>query len=31
MEHEAGTVTVAVMSALVLGFGMWIIHKINEI
>ena len=31
MEHEAGTITIAVISTVVLGFGLWIIHKINEI
>ncbi len=31
MEHEAGTITVAVISTIILGFGFWIIYKINEI
>ncbi len=31
MEHEVGTITVAVISAIILGFALWIIHKINEI
>jgi len=31
MEYETGTITIAVISTLILGFGLWIIHKINEI
>lgn len=31
MELEAGTITVAIISTLVLGFGLWIIHKITNI
>ncbi len=31
MEYEAGTVTIAIMSAVVLSFALWIIRKINEI
>ncbi len=31
MEHEVGTLSVAVISAVILGFALWIIHKINEI
>jgi hypothetical protein len=31
MEHEAGTITIAITSAIVLGFALWIIHKVNEI
>ncbi len=31
MEHEAGTITITIMSAIILSFALWIIHKINEI
>jgi hypothetical protein len=31
MEYQAGTITVAVISSVVLGFMFWIIKKINEI
>lgn len=31
MEHEAGTITIAVLSSIILGFTLWIIKKINEI
>ncbi len=31
MEYETGTLTIAVISSIVLGFALWIIHKINEI
>lgn len=31
MELETGTVTIAIMSTLILAFGMWVIHKITNI
>lgn len=31
MELETGTITVAIMSTIVLAFGLWIIHKITNI
>jgi len=31
MEHEAGTITVAVISTIILGFTLWIIKKIESI
>jgi hypothetical protein len=31
MELEAGTISVAIMSTIILGFGLWIIHKITDI
>lgn len=31
MELETGTVAVAVMSTLILAFGLWVIHKITNI
>jgi hypothetical protein len=31
MEYETGTISVAVISSVVLGFAFWIIKKINEI
>jgi len=31
MEIETGTITVAIMSTIVLAFGLWIIHKITNI
>jgi len=31
MELETGTITIAIMSTLVLAFGLWIIHKITNI
>ncbi len=31
MESELGTVTVAIVSTLILAFGLWIIKKITEI
>ena len=31
MEHEAGTISIAIISSLILGFTLWIIKKINEI
>ena len=31
MELETGTITVAIVSALILAFGLWVIHKITNI
>lgn len=31
MESEVGTITVAIISTLILAFGLWIIKKITEI
>lgn len=31
MELETGTITVAILSTVVLAFGLWIIHKITDI
>ncbi len=31
MEHEAGTISIAIISTLLLGFTLWIVNKINEI
>lgn len=31
MELEAGTISVAIMSTIILAFGLWIIHKITDI
>lgn len=31
MELETGTITVAILSTVVLAFGLWIIHKITNI
>jgi hypothetical protein len=31
MEIETGTITIAIMSTLILAFGLWIIHKITNI
>jgi len=31
MEHEAGTISIAIISSLLLGFTLWIVNKINEI
>lgn len=31
MELEAGTITIAIISTLILAFGLWIIHKITTI
>lgn len=31
MEHEAGTISIAVISAIILGFTLWMIKKINDI
>jgi hypothetical protein len=31
MEVETGTITIAIMSTLILAFGLWIIHKITNI
>jgi hypothetical protein len=31
MEIETGTITIAIMSTIILAFGLWIIHKITNI
>jgi uncharacterized protein HemX len=31
MDIESGSIAVAILSALILGFGLWIIHKITNI
>lgn len=31
MEIETGTIAVAMMSTIILAFGLWIIHKITNI
>lgn len=31
MEMETGTISVAIMSTIILAFGLWIIHKITNI
>jgi len=31
MEHETGTITIAILSSLLLGFTLWIVKKINDI
>lgn len=31
MELETGTISVAIMSTIILAFGLWIIHKITDI
>ncbi len=31
MESEFGTITVAVISTLILAFGLWIIRKLTQI
>jgi len=31
MELETGTITVAIISTIILSFGLWIIHKITNI
>ena len=31
MEHEAGTISIAIISSLILGFTLWIVKKINDI
>lgn len=31
MELEAGTITIAIISTIILAFGFWIIHKITDI
>ncbi len=31
METETGTIVVAIVSALILGFGYWVIHKITNL
>lgn len=31
MEIETGTIAIAIMSTLILAFGLWIIHKITNI
>ena len=31
MEIETGTISIAIMSTIILAFGLWIIHKITNI
>lgn len=31
MEIETGTITIAIMSTIILAFGLWVIHKITNI
>lgn len=31
MELQTGTITVAILSTLILAFGLWIIHKITNL
>ncbi len=31
MESEAGTISISIISAIILGVTFWIIHKIKEI
>jgi hypothetical protein len=31
MESQIGTVSIAIVSAVILGFGYWIIHKITNL
>ncbi len=31
MESELGTITVAVISTLILAFGLWVIRKLTQI
>ncbi len=31
MEHEVGTITISIISALLLGATLWIVNKINDI
>jgi len=31
MELETGTISVAIMSTIILAFGLWIIHKITNV
>jgi hypothetical protein len=31
MDIESGAIAIALISALILGFGLWIIHKITNI
>lgn len=31
MEAESGTIAVTIVSMIVLGFGLWVIHKITNI
>lgn len=31
MELETGTVSIAIMSTIILAFGLWVIHKITNI
>jgi hypothetical protein len=31
MDLEAGSIAIAVVSAIILGFGLWVIHKITNI
>ncbi len=30
MESEVGTVTIAVLSTLILAFGLWVIRKLTQ-
>jgi len=31
MDIESGSIVIAIMSALVLGFGLWIINKVSNL
>ncbi len=31
METQAGTIVIAIVSAIILGFGYWVIHKITNL
>jgi hypothetical protein len=31
MDIESGAIAIALISALILGFGLWVIHKITNI
>lgn len=31
MEIEAGTISIAIMSTIILAFGLWVINKITNI
>ena len=31
MELETGTISIAIMSTIILAFGLWVIHKITNI
>jgi hypothetical protein len=31
MDIESGSIVIAIMSAMILGFGFWIIHKMSNL